>query len=94
MSEFVICYDITENRRLQRVHRFLTQYALPLQYSVFLFVGDERKLKALTADLIKRIHERTDDLRIYPLPQRGFRGRLGKAVLPEGIQCAILPAQM
>ena len=35
----LIVYDITDKRRLQRVHRCCGQYALSMQNSVFLFQG-------------------------------------------------------
>lgn len=35
----------------------------------------------------------SDDLRCYPLPQRGLRARLGKANLPAGIYYSAMPAE-
>lgn len=91
---FVIGYDITEPRRLSRVHRIMVQHAMPLEYSIFLFIGEERGAHdciALVADLIDK---RTDDVRCYPLPARGFQARLGKATLPNGIQWTGLPSRL
>ena len=58
MSEqtFVIGYDIANPRRLQRVHREMCKHATPLEYSVFLLVGDARakdRCLAQMAELIK-----------------------------------------
>lgn len=92
MSDYVICYDISDPKRLGRVFRALKKRALPLQYSVFLFTGDERALERCMADIARLIDEKEDDLRAYPLPKRGFKARLGKATLPEGIQWSGLPA--
>jgi len=92
MSDFVICYDICEPKRLARVFRLLRKCAMPLQYSVFLFTGDERQLKRIMDALVRLIDPQQDDLRAYPLPKRGFKARLGKAALPEGIQWSGLPA--
>ncbi|WP_126443800.1 CRISPR-associated endonuclease Cas2 [Sulfuricystis multivorans] len=91
MSEFVICYDIADPRRLARVFRHLKKHAMPLQYSVFLFSGDERQLNRIMDELARLIDDGEDDLRAYPLPARGFKARLGKATLPEGIQWSNLP---
>lgn len=91
MSEFVICYDITNPRRLGRLHRYLRKSAVPLQYSVFLFVGDERQLDRLMTGIVPMIDPKTDDVRAYPLPARGLKARLGRPALPEGIQWSGMP---
>lgn len=91
MSEFVICYDIANPKRLGRLHRYLKKIAVPLQYSVFLFVGDDRQLDRCLKHATSLIDEKEDDLRGYPLPARGFKARLGKPALPEGIQWSGMP---
>lgn len=92
MTDYVICYDISHPKRLARVFRFLKKCAMPLQYSVFLFSGDDRQLARIMEKLVPLIDPKEDDLRAYPLPKRGFKARLGKATLPEGIQWSGLPA--
>lgn len=91
MTDTIICYDITQPKRLGRVFRFLKKCAMPLQYSVFLFSGDDRQLGRILDKLEKLIDPKEDDLRAYPLPKRGFKARLGKTALPEGIQWSGLP---
>ncbi|MDP2811895.1 MAG: CRISPR-associated endonuclease Cas2 [Rhodocyclaceae bacterium] len=91
MTDYVICYDISNPKRLGRLHRFLKKRAVPLQYSVFLFSGDDRKLDRCLAGAEKLIDGKEDDLRAYPLPARGFKARLGRPALPEGIQWSGLP---
>jgi CRISPR/Cas system-associated endoribonuclease Cas2 len=61
------------------------------QYSVFLFAGDERRLARCLENAAQLIDPEEDDLRAYALPKRGFKARLGKAALPEGIQWSALP---
>jgi CRISPR-associated protein Cas2 len=91
MSEYIICYDITDPRRLVRLHRYLCRHAMPLQYSVFLFVGDDRQLDRCLRGAAAKIDPTTDDLRAYPLPKRGLKARLGCATLPEGVHWSSLP---
>ena len=94
MSEraFVIGYDIANPRRLQRVHREMCKHAAPLEYSVFLLVGDARTKDQCLSKMAALIDDTEDDVRCYPLPVRGFQGRVGRASLPLGIQWTGLPA--
>lgn len=94
MSEhaYVIGYDIANPRRLQRVHREMCKHATPLEYSVFLLVGSELAKDHCLAQMAGLIEDGEDDVRCYPLPVRGFQGRVGRANLPAGIQWTGLPA--
>jgi CRISPR-associated protein Cas2 len=85
MREYIICYDITDPRRLGRIHRALKKKALPVQYSVFLFSGTPEQLDQCLARLEALMNPDTDDIRAYPLPQRGLRLALGPGALPGGI---------
>lgn len=93
MKEIIICYDICSPRRLARMHRLLKRKAVPLQHSVFLFTGSIRQLEKCLEEAKEIIDKKEDDLRAYPLPSRGLKARLGKPVLPEGIQLANMPSK-
>ncbi len=88
---WLVAYDIASPRRLARLHRWLLQHALPVQYSVFVFTGTAAELATLIAGLAERIHPRQDDVRLYPLE----RGRpvhvLGQPLLVEGVFGVVLP---
>ncbi len=92
MSDYIICYDIANPRRLGRIHRALKKLAMPVQYSVFLFSGSEAQLQCCLAHLQHLMEPNEDDIRAYPLPQRGLRLVLGTSALPEGILLGSLPA--
>lgn len=85
MREHIICYDITCPRRLGRIHRALKKTALPIQYSVFLFKGTTQQLEHCIEKLEQLMDPNTDDIRIYPLPERGLRYSLGPGALPENV---------
>jgi len=92
MADYIICYDIANPRRLGRIHRALKKQALAMQYSVFLFSGTETQLQRCLDELQTLMDERNDDIRAYPLPQRGTHVVLGAAPLPEGIVLGSLRA--
>jgi len=91
MTDYLICYDICHPKRLLRIHRVLRSRAVALQYSVFLFSGTLLQLQRCLGELENLMDKRCDDIRAYPLPQRGLRLRLGKSLLPSGIQWSGLP---
>ena len=88
---FVIGYDIACPRRLQHVHREMCKHAAPLEYSIFLLVGGQADKDRCLAKVLALIEPREDDVRCYPLPARGFQGRIGRAGFPQGIQWTGLP---
>ena len=91
---WVIGYDITDPRRLGRVHRAMVDRATPIEYSIFLFIGSERQVAECLATVATLIDGKPDDVRCYPLPSRGLQERIGRATLPEGIQWTGLPAAL
>lgn len=91
MTDYIICYDICDPKRLVRIHRALRRQAMALQYSVFLFSGTPKQLQRCLDELEALMDKRHDDIRAYPLPERGTRLRLGKPLLPSGIQWSGLP---
>lgn len=56
-----------------------------MQYSVFLLSGTQQQLEDCLAQIAKCMNSHQDDVRAYPLPQRGLRLCMGRALLPEGI---------
>ncbi len=64
---YLIAYDITEAKRLNRVHYFISKRATALQRSVFLINGDSASIKRVSKALLERADTRVDDIRLYPL---------------------------
>lgn len=81
----LVCYDIADPRRLVRVHRYLRETGLPVQYSVFTLMMTRKQQSALVQGLKNLIDSREDDVRIYPLPQNGERINLGQQLFPEDV---------
>lgn len=80
---WLIAYDIRNPRRLARVHRFLKREAVPVQYSVFAARGSLADMRRLAEELRGRIDERTDDIRIYPIPDNPLVYTFGTKLLPD-----------
>ena len=91
-ESFVIGYDITDPRRLQRVHRVMCKFAAPIEYSIFLLVGSATEKDRCLLQVANLIKAGEDDVRCYPLPSRGFQSRVGRSSLPAGIQWTGLPS--
>lgn len=92
---WLIAYDIADPKRLQRVHRFLSSQAVPVQYSVFATRSSPMKTGLIRAGLAAIIDEREDDVRIYPVPEPADLAVLGKKAFPDGLSiidgCSVLP---
>jgi CRISPR-associated protein Cas2 len=91
--DYIVAYDITDPKRLTRLHRYLRTIAIAIQYSIFYLKCDERQLERLLKPADDIIDSRVDDFRCYPLPERGLKIRLGRATLPDGVYFTALPPQ-
>ena len=67
---YVICYDIFDNRRRNRVAKLLESYGSRVQDSVFECHLSNDKLARLKRKLRRQIHPRYDKLRYYPLCEK------------------------
>jgi CRISPR-associated protein Cas2 len=84
-ATWLIAYDIRCPRRLKRVHRYLSSVAVHVQYSVFVTRSTPQKLGTVRAALNDLIDDRSDDVRIYRVPENPAIETLGAQGLPEGI---------
>lgn len=78
VHDWIVAYDIRDERRLVRVHRYMVKHAVPLQRSVFQARMSTRDLLLLRAGLAELIDPKQDDVRMYPLPARMDIVRLGR----------------
>lgn len=85
-ANYLICYDIKDERRLIKVHNYLKGYCLKLQYSVFYGYFGWEELSEIKEKLKQLINEKEDDIRIYPLPSNPKLIVLGVGDrIPEGV---------
>jgi CRISPR-associated protein Cas2 len=65
-GDYLICYDIREKKRLQRIQRLMAKGTLYLQRSVYLYRGKGNALLKLL-ETVKKEMQDDDDVRIYNL---------------------------
>lgn len=92
--KFLIGYDISDEKRLQRIYKRMLKHATPIQYSIFLLDGTGRELQQCLTDVLTIFNKNEDDLRVYPLPANAKQWQLGKLPLPEGIIWTALPTNI
>ncbi|RLB72331.1 MAG: CRISPR-associated endonuclease Cas2 [Deltaproteobacteria bacterium] len=61
----VICYDISSNKHRAKLHKFLKEYGLNTQKSIFECEVDLEALQAIVSEAQQRINPQTDSFRIY-----------------------------
>lgn len=85
-ANYLVCYDIRDDRRLSRVFAFTKKYGLHLQYSVFYCRFTWPELQKFKSRLAEMIDRKKDDIRIYPLPDKPQVIVMGCGDrLPEGV---------
>ena len=84
MKEFLICYDITDPSRLNRIASCLKKYYLRIQKSIFIFKGSSRLFNEVLRQVLTKLDASKDDLRVYEIMRRNSV-HLGLPVLEEGI---------
>ena len=67
-TKYLVCYDICDPGRLNRVFKAVKAIGVHMQYSVFLCSFTWPELQELKARLSRIINQDEDDIRIYPLP--------------------------
>ncbi|MDH7514064.1 MAG: CRISPR-associated endonuclease Cas2 [Clostridiales bacterium] len=84
--DYLLCYDIKDDSRLNRVLRYMKGKGIHLQYSVFHCHLTHTELLKLMDDIKSLIDENEDDVRIYPLLANFNAIVLGRgARIPKGV---------
>ncbi len=77
--DLIICYDISNTKRLSRVARFLEKEAIRIQYSVFIAPECDKKTEQnIKERLAELIDSEEDDVRIYHMAGSGIH--LGQGI--------------
>lgn len=72
-QDYLICYDISDEKRLAKVARYLEKVALRIQYSIYvLFEPSKKELLEIEENIKKLIDTQADDVRIYTIKNSGY----------------------
>ncbi len=80
---YIIAYDITDERRLNRVRYFLKGYSTGGQKSVYECFLTEAEVKFIISNLKRMIFESSDRVHIFRLDGRSRTHTLGIALQPK-----------
>ncbi len=64
---YFIAYDIVDDKRRRKLHKFLKQYGLNIQKSIFQCVVSSEIREKLVDRMRKYMDERVDKLYVYPV---------------------------
>ncbi len=70
LLDFVVSYDITDNRKRKKIADILDEYGHRVQYSVFEITVPSNDFSKLRSRLIKHLRQSTDTIRYYSLCQK------------------------
>jgi len=88
---YLVCYDITDDRRLRQVHKFMLGFGERVQYSVFLCdLSDSGKILMLEG-LNPLINHREDKIMIVRLGPAD--GRISENIETLGISDSLRTAE-
>jgi CRISPR-associated protein Cas2 len=73
-NSYLICYDISDDKRLRRVFKIMRAWGDHLQYSVFECQLSRSDLAQLTAELSEVIHHDLDQVLFVDLGPASGRG--------------------
>ncbi len=68
--DYLICYDISDPKRLAKIAKYLEKEAIRIQYSIFLAKGATKEgIYAIAQNLVEMIDPKEDDVRIYEIEE-------------------------
>lgn len=78
-KDFLICYDISDKKRLSKIAKILEREAMRIQRSVYFYEkATKKELNELIDNILKIFNKKEDELAIYTIKDRGVA--LGSAI--------------
>ncbi len=70
---FVIAYDISDPKKLQKIAKIIEKRALRIQYSIYVyFDATQKDITSLLKEVTKIYDEKKDDIRVYKIKNVGL----------------------
>ena len=82
---WLLCYDVADPKRLQRVHRIISKNSTTFQYSVYFTHGTRREILQIIEQTEPLIDPGKDDLRVYPVLTTAKHYHFGRSMIADGI---------
>ncbi len=77
-NDYLVCYDVSDPKRLAKLARFLEKRVVRIQNSIFLAKNFSKdKIYELSQEISDIINSQKDDIRIYTIKNYGIN--MGKA---------------
>lgn len=73
---YMVCYDISNNKRLHKAAKKLEQFGIRVQKSFFQCEMESDRMERMKRELLRIINRKQDSLFIYPLCEKCSRGAL------------------
>ncbi len=94
-STYIVCYDVSDAKRLRQVFRSLHGYGDPLQYSVFRCILSEKEKYLMLHHLASLIHHTEDRVMVINIgPTEGRASDaiefLGRDIPPDAPPTAVI----
>lgn len=78
-KDFLICYDIADEKRVGKIGKLVEKNAMRIQRSVYFYEQvTKEELTVLVEKVLTILDEEADDLRVYVIKNKGIA--LGEAV--------------
>ena len=78
-KDFLICYDIADEKRVGKIGKLVEKNALRIQRSVYFYEKvSKEELRLLIEKVLIILDEEADDLRVYTIKNNGIA--LGEAI--------------
>lgn len=72
--DFVVAYDIADEKRLRKIAKVMEKKAIRFQYSLFLVEGaTKEEVTALVKKIVDLFNEKEDDIRLYRIKHHGIK---------------------